>query len=309
MSALWKILNIGVILVALLGIGLYFHERPASFSQAISHLPFSAPCARPLSYTIGTIDPRFNLSKFEIEQDLRTSAKLWNDAAGKTVLAYEPADPNAMPVNFVYDARQQTVVLGSAIDSTEASQTTARAQIQRLQSTYLAAQQAYASAVALFNSRSQAYADEVDRVNGEGGADPATYERLNSKKNALKEQQAALDAQGNALEAQGAVLKQKVDAFNTGVRDINKVVNTFNSTVGGDFEEGQYVREASGAQHVDIYAYKDRTELVHSLTHEFGHALGLGHNSNTASIMFPYNKSSLAFSPEDRADLKAACKL
>lgn len=309
MSNLWKVLNLAVVGVALLGIGLYFHERPINLSQAISNLPFTAPCSQPLPYTIGTIDPRFNLTKAEIEQDLFESAKLWNDAGGKTLLAYKPSDPNAMPINFVYDQRQQTVVLGSKIDSTEASQTAARAQIQRLQATYLEAQQSYARAVASFNAESQAYANEVEQVNAKGGADSATYERLNSRKTALKKQQATLDAQGNALEVQGAALKKEVDAFNASVRDINQVVNTFNSTVGGDFEEGQYVRDASGAQHIDIYAYKNQTELIHSLAHEFGHALGLGHNSNTVSIMFPYNKSSLTLSEEDRADLKMACKL
>jgi hypothetical protein len=295
-------------LVAILvttGAGFYFHTRPI----AIQDFSFSAPCSKPIPYTIGTIDPRFHLTQEQVAEKLSNAADLWNTASGKVVLTYAPEDPKAMPVNFVYDSRQQTVALGQNIDATEASQNAARLELETLQKKYALAQQSYAAAVADFNAASAAYSKEVKRINASGGADQATYDRLQAEQTKLKQQQANLKVQGDALAQQGAELDSRVQAFNANVHQINQVVEAFNSNTAGDFEEGQYVRDTTGKQHIDIYAYKDEAELLHSLAHEFGHALGLGHNENTESIMFPYNKSGTTLSEDDVAALKAACRL
>lgn len=285
------------------GTGFYLHEHPITIPVQFA----AKPCATPIPYTIGTIDPRFKVSEQDVLSHLSEAAAIWNTAAGKTVLVYDPTNAHAMPVNFVYDTRQETVTLGKAIDSTEASQNSERDQITALQQAYLAKQQAYASAIASFNSDSQAYAAEVRRVNASGGADTQTYTRLNSEQAELKQRQTELDAQGKELDTEGKQIQARVSAFNADVRNINSVVQNFNASAAGDFEEGQYVRNSDGTQHIDIYAYKDESELIHSLTHEFGHAIGLEHNSNPASIMFPYNRSGTTLSVDDKAALEEVC--
>ncbi len=297
---------LALLLVATLGtVGWYAYSHP----RVLERLSFAPPCSSPIPYRVGSIDPRFSLTKEEIVAELGKAEAIWEKAAGKALLVYAPDDPNAMPVHFVYDARQQAVNLGQKIDSTESTQEAERAEITRMQQAYSLAQDAYAQAVKAFNERSQAYAEEVKRVNASGGADAKTYARLNEEQQALKDAQAALRAKGDALEAQGRELEARIATFNSGVRQINKVVNAFNSTLGGEFEEGLYVEEADGSRRIDIYAYKSLTELRHTLTHEFGHALGLGHNENPTSVMFPYNKSGAALSSDDLADLKKTCEL
>jgi hypothetical protein len=296
-----------VVFAAAVGGAWYFRTYPVDLAQVKA--VFIPPCVKPIAYRVGSIDPRFALSKSDIIAELGTASAIWNDAAGKPVLAYAPDDTHALVVNFVYDARQQTVTLGQKIDSTEESQQAEHAAIDALQQAYASAQQSYASAVAAFNEASRKHAEEVRQVNAAGGADPTTYARLQSEQEDLKNQQEALRAKGDALAAQGKELESRIHAFNAGVHQINQIVQAFNSTVGGEFEEGLYVREASGAEHIDIYAYKTKNELLHSLTHEFGHAIGLGHNENPGSIMFPYNKSGVTLSKDDIADLKSMCKL
>lgn len=297
---------LGLLLVASAGFaGLFFQQHPVTLAD----LPFIPACSSPLTYRVGTIDERFGMTKEEIAKKLEEAASLWNTAAGKPVLAYAPDDSHAIPVNFVYDQRQQTVSLGKQIDATEASQNAAREELNAAQAAYVRSQQAYADAVDSFNAKSQAYAQEVARTNKNGGAGPDEYARLTAEKAALKEEQRRLEAQGETLDAEGKNLKAKIAAYNANVRDINQTVDAFNSTLGGDFEEGQYVRESNGAKHIEIYAYRNPAELIHSLSHEFGHALGLPHNDNTESIMFPYNKSSVSLSEDDLAALKVACKL
>lgn len=302
----------GLLLVLLVLVGaVYLHERPAvvdNLTAAYNKLPFVDPCAKAITYRVNSIDSRFGLTTSEVAQKLEAAATLWNTAAGKVVLVYAPGDSSALPINFIYDKRQQVVSVGQKIDSTEAAHEATRAALERDQAAFLSKQQAYASAIATFNADSKRYAAEVSRINAQGGADPATYDRLNREKAELKSRQQDLDQQGAALDQEASALKARVSSFNAGVRSINQVVADFNSVAGEDFEEGQYVVSGS-EKRIDIYAFKSENELLHTLTHEFGHALGLPHNQNPASIMFPYNKDGVSLSEDDIAALKLACRL
>ena len=51
-------------------------------------------------------------------------------------------------------------------------------------------------------------------------------------------------------------------------------------------EEGIY---DPANQRIEVYFNINRSEMVHTIAHEFGHALDLPHNDNRLSIMFPYS--------------------
>jgi uncharacterized phage infection (PIP) family protein YhgE len=265
------------------------------------------PCSTPIPYTFGPIDKRFGLTKEQIVQKTKEAVILWNTAYGKDLFVYAPDDTNALPINFIYDRRQQTLALGNAIDSTETSQQAERSNIEAAQAAYKAAGNTYATAVQKFNTDSNAYADEVARVNARGGATQDEYKRLTAEKEALNARQTQLQSQADALKKEGAALSQMIAEYNAKVQDINQVVENYNATAGADFEEGQYVQDAKGRR-IDIYAYKSQGELFHTLAHELGHALGLNHNENPASIMYPYNKSGVTLSTDDIAALHTICK-
>ena len=267
---------------------------------------FRKPCTTPIAYRVGTIDPRFGLTKETVVEKLETASALWSTAYGQQLFIYSPSDASAIPINFVYDRRQQTLTLSSEIDSTGASQLVERSAVQQAQAVHAKAQQMYAVAVEALNKESSAYSREVQAVNARGGATPQEYAQLNAQKEALDKRQQALRAQGEVLAQQSNELKVMIDAYNAKVKDINQVVQNFNATAGGDFEEGQYVQDASGKR-IYIYAYKNQNELLHILAHELGHALGLDHNQNPQSIMFPYNKSGVTLSSDDLSALRTLC--
>ena len=180
-----KILDVVLLLLVLTASYFVYMHRAQTISFVRDTL--HKPCSIPIAYRVGTIDGRFGLTKEAIVEKLQTASSLWSDAYGKPLFAYAPNDPSALPINFIYDRRQQTLVLGSAIDSSEATQKMTRSQIEAMQAQQTAAQRDYAAAVDALNSESKAYAEEVRSVNARGGATPEEYARLQAEKTNLED--------------------------------------------------------------------------------------------------------------------------
>lgn len=296
--------SLAALLVIFLGAyALYFYREEA---RELVVATLARPCSSPILYDIGEIDPRFALTKAQVEERVAASAALWNQAYGKALFAYAPGNSKAMPIHFVYDRRQQTLVVSSSIDEVEESQKEVRLQIEAARAAYTSAGNAYGRAVEKLNADSKAYSQKVAKVNASGGASPSEYQALQAEKAALETRQKELEQQGDALESQARALEAQIKDYNAKVSDINKIVQDFNATTGGEFEEGQYVQDAQGSR-IYIFAYKSQDELMHTLAHEFGHALGIGHVSDPGSIMFAYNKSGTVLSEDDLAALRAVC--
>mgnify|MGYP001575715096 CR=1 FL=1 len=303
-----RALQIGVTVLLLVVIG-FLGSRLYSQGVVVYDRYFTNPCDTPLSYRLGTIDTRFNKTSDEVVDALGEAADIWNKALGKELLVYSPNDPKAIPVNMVYDERQQTIAVGEKLDSEKANLDTERQTLDQAQAAYKAAQSSYTRAQQAFELKYQAYQSEVKAANANGGATPEEYRRLNKISAELKTEQAALNQQADALNQLSATLKTKVDAFNQGVQAVNNVVNVFNAEADKDFDAGRYVKTATSTR-ITIYSFSSYKELVFEVAHEFGHALSLEHNNNSASVMYPYAKAQeLRLSPEDLASLKEACRI
>ncbi len=254
-----------LIIIAVAGGGLYYQYQN------------TRPCAHPISYCLGAVDTRFDITDAALVNDAKAAAAIWNTAAGKTVLAY---DPNAkLKINLIYDAREANAKLGSEIALQQSNADSARATLDAAQAEYTAEQAAYNQA--------------VSEVNQHGGATPNEAVTLN-------QQRASLNALADSINSQVAL-------FNKGVADLNAVVAQFNQTAGHTFREGEYVRDATG-ERINIFEFVGTAQLERVLAHEFGHAIGLGHDSNPKSIMYAKNESgNLVPTASDLSALHALC--
>src|SRR3989344_4685261 len=284
--------SIGTILV--IGSFLYLHQ---------------GPCATPITYKIGAVDPRFGVTPDDFKKDVLQASNIWEKPIEKPLFAYDPK--GTITINLIYDNRQQITQKESEpsanISQTSATAAAVKQQYSALRAQYEQAQQEYTTLWAQFKQAQAAYNAEVDHWNSVGGAPKPQYDVLTAGKNALLAQQNALEQKRQEVNGLAETVNAFIHRYNLLVSYINSNVNAINNDglAGTQFEEGVYISDGSGKK-INIYQFGNKIDLIRVLAHELGHALALEHNANPNSIMSPVNQSeSLAVSPEDLEALKA----
>lgn len=253
----------------------------ASIPLLLGKLFFYYPCDHPVTYHLGSIDPRFKLSRTAAEQDLHTATGIWGQQ-------YFLEDPTSeLTVNFVYDDRQELV---TQINSQET-------QVTADEATLMAKMNAFEAKARDFEQQVVALNSEIDEWNRQGGAPDDVYLQLTTRQQQLLATRQSLQEEANEL-------NKSAKKFNLQVGDLNGTINSFNDLIGQKPEEGLYkVQE----KEIDIYFVNTQAELVHTLAHEFGHARGLNHVTNPQGIMYAFTSQSLSPTPEDLSELALAC--
>ena len=305
-----------VMLVAVLGGGGYYAYTHPAQVQSIVRLVEStvAPCSRVLTYSIGSIDPRFGISKSVLVADLKEAAGIWKKAAGKDLLVYQESGAD-VTVSLVYDERQAATDklkgLGIALDKSKETYDSLKARYDSLSARVASERAQYDAKVAAYKNHEAEYNAKVRAVNSRGGATPDEYEIIQADK-------AALEAEFDALKSYEREMNADIDTVNALATTINQLIVQLNLNVAqynqtgaaaGEFEEGLY-RFSGGVQTIDIYEYSNRVRLVRVLAHEMGHALGFDHVDESDAIMFKINQStSLQTTAADIAEMNAVCRL
>lgn len=269
--------------------------------------PFQAACAKPVVYAVQAYDERFDISRAEFDAAVEEAAALWNQAAGKEVLA-EGSEPS-VTVNMLYDERQKAIELGETIGGEQSAYDAMKAEVDRLNDRFVSLRAAQEAKAAAFDRDARQYEEDVASWNARGGAPPGAYEELEARKRSLERRKDALNAGVTDLNALVATIQGRVKELNALAEDTNRKVNTYNKTLGHDFDQGNYVEDQAGKR-ITIFTFESQKELKRVLAHEFGHALGIGHVEDPGSIMYSYNiGDELVLSEEDKAALSAACAL
>jgi peptidoglycan hydrolase CwlO-like protein len=273
-----------IFLLLAFGAGIFFFT-PIGGAQAQELFSY-APCRNPVSYKIGSIDQRFGLSREVLLTYLQEAESAWETQAGRDLFVY---DPHAeLTVNLVYDKRQD---LNNQISDL-------RSEVEEKKNSLKPEIAAYEERSARFQERVKNLNEEVARYNSEGGAPTEEYKRLIAEQKALQEEADALNAEAKRLNLTS-------DSFAAKVDELNKTVTTFNSELEIRPEEGLFDPNTNT---ISIYFHTNKTELVHTLAHELGHARGLGHVGSEDALMYAQVNDQITPTQDDLSALQEVCR-
>ena len=268
------------------------------------------PCSAPLLYSIGQFDQRFGISESEFLSDLATAESVWEKPLGKELFRYSPDAP--FQVNLIFDERQQRTMDAKKLEAsrgeTESTQENLSETQSKLVAEYDALLNSYKKDLSALERRLEKYNEEVEHWNKRGGAPPEEYEKLQDEAEDLEKREKDLKKKEETVNA----LAEKINSFSKKqvavVEEFNSQVKEFANRYGehSEFDEGLYKGTA-----IDIYQFEDRGQLRVVLAHELGHAFGLGHVENPASIMYHLMQAQVAdpvtLTPEDLAAATEVC--
>jgi len=267
-----------------------------------------AVCDVPISYHIGTIDPRFNISEEEVRNAVSVGESMWEDATGRNLFTYD--EKGTLAINFVFDERQEKAneekKLLEVLEKKEGASETVHTQYETLLSEYGELKAQYEKRTATYENNLAAYNKEVSDWNKKEGAPKDVYERLTATQHALGSEQEKL----NGIAAQLNELVRKMNSIgakgNTLNTDYNQVVEEYNTKVGegGEFTQGDYAQK-----NINIYQYDTQDELEIVLAHELGHALSLDHVEGSTSIMYQLMEAQSKTTGITESDLSAFEKI
>lgn len=268
------------------------------------------PCDIPTTWSVGTVDRRFGISKEAVQKYAQEATDKWNKVYEKNPLLSYKEQGGEVVINFIYDERQRTTIQNetlkqsiaedkSELDDIKQTLDSLKADYQSLGRTIEARTKSYTSHLAEYNG-------EVGYWNSKGGAPNAEYQRLQRENAELETERTALNRDINRYNALALQIQNYGKSHNEVVDTLNHKIETLNQTALREFEEGTY---DPSTKEITIYEYSDNTALQRVLAHELGHSIGLKHVEDENAIMYSVNEgSSLELAEADINELKRICK-
>ena len=249
----------------------------------------SHPLDTRLRYRIGEVDPRFNLSKEQVQNLAQQAADIWHVGTMKSLFVY---DPNAqLSINLIYDQRQaESTARNQEIHILENTQQYTQSEKQKIQQLNAELDTANRE----LDIQKSNYQNKVDQYNQLVNHLNQTQQNLNASA------RLELDQQKNQLVIEQTQLKQQLDGYNQKVYSLNQQVNQlnavnqqFNQSVdqfNRRFQPRQFDKGVFDGKMIQVYEFESDDDLRVTIAHELGHALGLDHNTDPKALMFPTMK-------------------
>ncbi len=253
---------------------------------SVRHVLSYSPCNTPLTYRIGSVDARFNLTTDQVLSDTKTAADIWNNALQKPLFVYD--SEGKITISLIYDKRQE---LSTQVNELQQQLDTDKGNLDpQIED--------YKKKSAAFDLKAAGLNQDIDYWNGRGGAPEDEYNKLMAR-------QKELQSEAQELNQLARTLNQSAIDYNSQIGQLNQTERQLNQTLALKPEEGLYNGNDNS---ISIYFNNSQDELIHTIAHELGHARGLDHNNNKDSVMYPSSTEDITLSPDDLSSLNEVCK-
>ncbi|MEX2603774.1 MAG: matrixin family metalloprotease, partial [Gracilimonas sp.] len=249
----------------------------------------SSTCSNHLTWRIGNIDSRFNLTRNEVLVLMNEVEQFWQLALNGNVLQYD--DQGDIALYFIYGKGQEyTDKENQLIDQIKYERQ--KYYVRNLE--YNHRLKEYERAVehlnglqTRYNQLVSKYNTTLERVQHAGALSRHEKDELSSLKTSAEflnreiesEKGVVFDAE-NRLEKISEVLNVSADEVNGLIYNYQINFNTWK-----DFKLGVYMK-IGNEQKINIYQFDNKQALQLLLTHEFGHAFGIPHSKDSESVMY-----------------------
>jgi len=245
-------------------------------------------CDKPIPYTIGNIDPEFNLDQEQVLSNIKEAETYWEIAVEKNLFEYAPTAKKPVLIEMIYDERQ---AIAAKVNAQQTDVSGFRDSLQTL--------------VGNFNKRSEELEQRVSSLNNKISEWNKSDAKTENEYKALVAEQSELEQRKKQMDAEAKTLKQNTKDINLKIDKLNGNILTFQTIVKEKPEEGLY---DSSSKTITIYYNNTHRELIHTIEHELGHSLGLNHLSNPLAIMYSQTNGTVEPTADDLSAVARICK-
>ena len=270
------------------------------------------PCKKTIYYDLGNIDPRYGLSRDKILSLLEKAEQPWEEEGKYNLFEYRPGAD--FKINFIFDDRQRRTLALKNLDQTLNTLESERdRQIEKFKSRnrkYNELVARYKKKLAHFQAELKKYNKKVEYWRKQGGAPPEEYKKLSKEYKKLQKEKASLEDDVEEINGLARQINKTIRKEKTIVKKYNDQILTYKTKFGvvKRFEQGKYT-----GKEINIYEFKNDADLLLTLIHEFGHALGLKHVEDPKAIMYylkdKQDLNNIHLTEADKKALQGLCQL